>query len=113
MDPWSLNMYIKQEMFQIPIQDTFFFRIGGLAIFYIVRCIFSISSISSGFLRLTYGLNSTPENFQKFMFDNIGDLEDVIVYFDDILFFSKILKEHNLRLEKVLGRISKTGLTLN
>lgn len=54
------------------------------------------------FLRLPYGICSTPEVFQEAMYEMFGNIEGCTFYIDDLLIFGKSIEEH-ARLEKVLS----------
>ncbi|KAE8739129.1 hypothetical protein FOCC_FOCC015358 [Frankliniella occidentalis] len=56
------------------------------------------------FLRLPFGLNVSPEIFQKAVYDLFGDIEGVVLYFDDMLIVAKTEEEHDqifLKLEVI------------
>ncbi len=43
----------------------------------------------------------------------MGDLKEVLVFIDDLIFFSKTLEEHETRLMQVLKRLREFGLKLS
>ncbi|XP_077553537.1 uncharacterized protein LOC144168417 [Haemaphysalis longicornis] len=65
------------------------------------------------FLRLPFGITSAPEYFQKQMSRILEGQTGVVNMIDDILVFGKTRKEHDQRLQQVLARLSKAGITLN
>lgn len=65
------------------------------------------------FCRLPFGITSAPEYFQKQMARILEGQEGVANMIDDILVFGRDKKEHDVRLEQVLSRLSKAGITLN
>lgn len=65
------------------------------------------------FLRLPFGLSSSPEAYQQMMVDLFGDLPGVEVYFDDFFVWRETIEEHNSRLEAVFQRCLKVNLRLN
>ncbi|XP_077550696.1 uncharacterized protein LOC144163904 [Haemaphysalis longicornis] len=65
------------------------------------------------FLRLPFGITSAPEYFQKQMSRILESQTGVVNMIDDILVFGKTRKEHDQRLQQVLARLSKAGITLN
>ena len=65
------------------------------------------------FNKLPFGISSAPEHFQRRMSEILVDLEGVLCQMDDILIFGKDQTEHDQRLEAVLRRIEKAGVTLN
>ena len=65
------------------------------------------------FQRLPFGITSAPEFFQKKMSSILADLEGVVCMIDDVLVYGSSHKEHDDRLEVVLNRLQKAGVTLN
>ena len=67
------------------------------------------------FKRLPFGLQSSPPNFQRLMYQVLGDLRwlECLCYLDDILIFGTTFEQHLERLDKVLKAIGDAGLTLN
>jgi len=67
------------------------------------------------FNRMPFGIAAAPSTFQKLMSIIIGDMmwKEALVYLDDILVFSKNLKEHKERIEKIFLRIQKSELKIN
>lgn len=62
------------------------------------------------FNRLPFGIMSAPEHFLS---EIVSVLEGVVCLVDDVLVYGKMQEEHNQRLEAVLNRLSKAGLTLS
>ena len=65
------------------------------------------------FQRLSFGITSAPEFFQKKMSSILSDLKGVVCMIDDVLVYGSSHKEHDDRLEVVLNRLQKAGVTLN
>lgn len=65
-----------------------------------------------GYLWVAFGLKLALEAFQRFIHNLIGDLPKVICDFDKILVFGQTLEEHNGNLNRVLGKVKTSGLTL-
>lgn len=65
------------------------------------------------FNRLPFGITSAPEFYQKRMSHILSGLPGVVCMIDDILVFGQSQQEHDQRLESVLDRINKAGITLN
>ncbi|UYV60281.1 K02A2.6-like [Cordylochernes scorpioides] len=65
------------------------------------------------FKRLPFGISSAPEIFQRRMGQILEGLEGTLCHMDDIMVYGSCQEEHDKRLEKVLTRVSKSGLTLN
>ncbi|MGL5708693.1 MAG: reverse transcriptase domain-containing protein [Aeromonas sp.] len=67
------------------------------------------------YTRMPFGLCNAPASFQRAM-DKIFQKEKdnfVIPYLDDIIIYSKSIKEHLKHLEIVFGKIKAAGLSLN
>ena len=65
------------------------------------------------FNRLPFGIMSAPEFYQKKMSHILSGLIGVVCMMDDVLVFGQTQQEHDLKLEAVLSKISKAGVTLN
>jgi len=61
---------------------------------------------------MPFGLLNVPSTFQRFMNELFADLLDIciIVYLDDILIYSKNLKEHKKQVKEVLRCLKANGL---
>ena len=65
---------------------------------------------------MLFGLANAPSSFQNFINDNLGnDILNIFVmaYIDDILVFSKTLKEHRQQVKTVLSCLQAAGLQLD
>ena len=64
--------------------------------------------------RMSFSLTNAPATFQRFMESCLGDLHLnwCIIYLDDIIVFSKTLKEHIKRLRGVFSKLVQAGLKL-
>ena len=65
------------------------------------------------FNRLTFGITSAPEVFQRTMTSILGDLKAVVCHIDDTLAHAATQVEHVERLRTVLKRLQEAGVTLN
>ncbi|UYV70795.1 hypothetical protein LAZ67_8000653 [Cordylochernes scorpioides] len=65
------------------------------------------------FNRLPFVISSALGIFQKRMSQILEGLEGTLCHMDDILVYGSCQEEHDKRLEAVLTRLSKSGLTLN
>ena len=65
------------------------------------------------FNKLSFGISSAPELFQKRISTILKGLEGVVCQMDDVLVFRCIVAEHDKRLMAVLKRIEEAGATLN
>ena len=62
------------------------------------------------FKRVSFGITSASEIFQKQVKEILNDLQGVEVIIGDILIQDKTRDEHDKNLENVLRRISESGL---
>ena len=63
---------------------------------------------------MPFGLKNAPATFQRLIdrvFTGLQGLE-LFVYMDDIVIYARSLKEHNEKLEKLLGRLKAANLVL-
>lgn len=62
--------------------------------------------------RMPFGLCNAPSTFQRLMQRVVGDqlCQSLLLYLDDIVFFSSTVEQHLERLEVVLGRLRQEGL---
>lgn len=65
------------------------------------------------FTRLMFGVNCAPEIFQREMMRILKDVENIIVYIDDILIFASSLEDLRKYVAKVLFILKENNLTLN
>lgn len=65
------------------------------------------------FTRLPFGINCAPDYFSQTFSDLFHDLQNVIVYVDDILISANSVAEHNRIIAEVLKRLRNAGFTLN
>lgn len=130
LDPKPLNACIKREHFLIPTIDDFTSKLAN-------KTIFTVLDLSSAFWhmeldekssrlttfmtpfgrykfnRVAYGLNCAPEMFQRKMIQIFGDLQGVLIYFDDIIIFAINEIEHDKILEKVIERARQNNIKFN
>ena len=65
------------------------------------------------FNRLSFGITSAPEHFQRRMNEILRGIEGAVCLIDDILIYGKTQSEHDQHLLSVLNRINKACLPLN
>lgn len=67
------------------------------------------------FNRMPQGVTNAPSTFQRLMGRCMGDLhlKEVLVFLDDLIFFSDSLEEHERRLLRVLSWLREYGLKLS
>lgn len=66
--------------------------------------------------KMPFGLRNAPSVLQRFVnniFIEFIERHEIVVYLDDVLLASSSLEEHLDLLERVLKKISKSGLELN
>ena len=64
--------------------------------------------------RLPMGLCNSPDKFQEYMGELLGDLEYVRAYIDDLLIISKgTYEDHLEKLEEVFKRLQDAGVKVN
>ena len=63
---------------------------------------------------MPFGLTNAPATFQWLMLSCLGNLHlhYCIIYLDDVIVFSKTLKEHVFRLRAVFEKLKQAGLKL-
>jgi hypothetical protein len=60
------------------------------------------------------GIKIAPDVFQNFMSKLVQDIEYVKTYLDDLLILTNIsFKDHLLKLEMILARLSTAGMRVN
>ena len=66
------------------------------------------------YTRMPMGLASAPATFQRLMQATMSDFafQFLLVYLDDLLVYSKTFDEHMEHLERLLQRVTETGLKL-
>uniref|UniRef100_A0AAQ4P6T0 ribonuclease H n=1 Tax=Gasterosteus aculeatus aculeatus TaxID=481459 RepID=A0AAQ4P6T0_GASAC len=67
------------------------------------------------FDRMPQGITGAPATFQRLMEKAVGDmnLQQVLVYLDNLIVFGRSLEEHEARLLRVLDRLEEVGLKLS
>jgi len=130
LDPSELNKYIIREVYQIPSLEEIKIELTN-------KKYFSVLDVKSGFYhmvldkvsskifnfstpygiyrfkRLPFGVSSAPELFQKSMYKYFGDINGVVLYFDDVLVCAQTKEEHDKILEKVMERAGSLNIKFN
>ena len=65
------------------------------------------------FNKLSFGITSAPEHFQRRMNEILRDLQGVVCHVDNILVTGRDKKEHDSCLHVVLKKLKAAGITLN
>lgn len=128
LDPQELNKCI--EFFEIPSFEEITGKLSGKQYFSVLDfkegfyqvkldnkssklTVFSTLFGCYKFLRLPFGIKTAPEIFQKINQKNFGDIENVIIYFDDLLITANSKEEHDKILQKVINRAREKVVKFN
>ena len=65
------------------------------------------------FNRLSFGICSAPEQFQRWMSRILEGLPGVMYSMDDVIFFGETQGQHDERLNELMRRLAQAGVTLN
>ena len=65
------------------------------------------------FVRMPFGLRNAPPTFQRFVNMVLHGVENIFVYIDDIIIFSRTYDEHIIHLDTVFQRLHQHGLIIN
>ena len=126
----ALNKAIKRRVYPIPrIQDvlatrrrySFLSKLDismGYYTFELDETSRNLTTIATPFglyryCRLPMGVSQSPDIFQEKMESVLQDIEDLVVYMDDILLCSGNFQDHMHLLDKVLQRLEDHGFTVN
>ncbi|XP_055309115.1 uncharacterized protein K02A2.6-like [Sitodiplosis mosellana] len=130
IDPGELNKSIFNEHAFIPTFEDVSSQLNGMKYFTVLDlkdgywhvkldeeskklCTFATPYGNYRFLRLPFGIKTAPGVFQQLNFENFGDIENVMIYFDDILIVGRTRKEHDEVLKKVLDRAREKNVRFN
>nr|XP_022907482.1 uncharacterized protein K02A2.6-like [Onthophagus taurus] len=130
IDPMDLNKAIVREHFLIPTLDEITAKLSGKNIYTVLDfkdgyyqlelndecsnvCAFNTPYGTYKFKRLPFGLACAPEIFQKINYKLFGQIEGVVVYFDDLLIMAENEKEHDEILNKVMKIATENEIKFN
>lgn len=130
LDPKFLNQAIKRERSYIPTRDDIKNKLVGMKWFTVMDmkeafyqielddesanlCTFITPFGRYRFLRLPFGIITAPEVFQKMAMVAFEGIDEVTVYFDDLIIATKTEQEHREVLNKVVERAIKWGIKFN
>lgn len=130
IDPCELNQNILNEHAYIPTFDDIASKLNGMQYFTVLDlkdgfwhvklseeskklCTFATPFGNYRFLRLPFGIKTGPEVFQQMNTENFGNIENVIIYFDDILVVGRTKEEHDATLRQVLDRARERNVRFN
>lgn len=124
------NKAIKREYFRLPLIDEMKVKLNGARYFtkldlsdafYHLELSEESRELTTflsengmyRFTRLMFGVNCAPEVFQREMSRILKDVENKIVYIDDILIFAETVEELRKTVARVLQILRSNNLTLN
>lgn len=130
IDPSELNKNLTNEHAYIPNFEDVSAKLNNMKFFSVLDlkdgywhvkldeeskklCTFATPFGNYRFLRLPFGIKTAPGIFQQMNYDNFGDIENTLIYFDDILIFGRTKKEHDAILKKVLERAREKNVRFN
>lgn len=130
LDPKNLNEALYRPFYEIPTKED-------ISMFLTNKKYFSVLDLTAGFwhckldessselckfstpfgiyqfLRLPFGLSVSPEIFQKAVNDLFGDIEGVVLYFDDMLIVANTEEDHDRIFLKVIERAKQNNVHFN
>lgn len=129
LDPSVLNKAVQRQHFAVPLVEQLFTRIGkakyfcsldAASGFYQIPlseessflCTMATPRGRYRFLKLPFGLKSAMEVYLQTMSEPFGDLEGVIIYFDDFLVVGETVEKLEVNLRRVLDRCRLQNLKL-
>lgn len=130
LDPLELNKVIIREHHLIPTMDEIRMSLSNKMWYSLLDlkngfwqiklskessniCSFSTPFGYYKFTRLPFGLSCAPEEFQKQNQKCFGDIENIRIYFDDILIAADDEKTHDIAVKSVLERAKSVGIKFN
>lgn len=130
LDPKELNKYVVKEQFLVPTLEEVSEKLIGSEVYSVLDlregfwqlqiddesqklCTFSTPFGNYQFKRLPYGVCIATELFQKFVYENFGDIPGVIAVVDDMLIHARSIEEHDKILSAVIGRARKLNIKFN
>ncbi|XP_037046531.1 uncharacterized protein LOC119081601 [Bradysia coprophila] len=130
LDPKELNRYVVKEQFLVPTLEEVSEKLVGSEVYSVLDlregfwqlqideesqklCTFSTPFGNYQFKRLPYGICIATELFQKFVYENFGDIPGVIAVVDDMLIHARSIEEHDKILLAVIERARKLNVKFN
>lgn len=130
LDPKELNAILKPEVYPIPRSEEINSKLAGKKFFTVFDCkegfyhveldersanlcVFNTVFGCYKFLRLPFGLSIAPQLFQKMNERNFVNIEDLIIYIDDLLIAAETEEEHDRILAQVLNRARELNIKFN
>ena len=126
----QLNSKSRKDNAPVPRIDTIFSLIGGAKIFSTLDLLagfwqvflterareytaFTVGNQHYEFVKMPFGLSGAPFTFIRLMNIVLDGLENVVVYGDDVLIYSKSFADHADHVRAVLDKLRQAGLVLN
>ena len=130
LDPRDLNKYIKREHYPMKTVEEVAARVDRATVFSVLDAssgfwqvrlredctnltVFNTPFGRYKFLRMPFGLSSSPEVWQRNVCQLYENVEGCAVIADDILVWGSDIEEHNKRLRAVLQKARDSNLKLN
>ncbi|XP_060854871.1 uncharacterized protein K02A2.6-like [Metopolophium dirhodum] len=130
LDPVELNKVIIRDQFLIPTLEELRLNLNNKNWFTLFDlkngfwqikldeqssnlCTFSTPFGFYRFTRLPFGLSCAPEDIQKRSIECFGDINNVYIYFDDLLIATEDEKTHDEVVIQVLERAKKFNIKFN
>ena len=126
----SLNLKTELDLFPLPHLRDFSYKLAGAKVFSKVDLFKAFHQIEIDprdrhyttvttpwglfqFRRLAMGLQNSAQAFQRYLQDVLADVEDVFIYLDDLLIFSRNQEEHLATLESIFAKLAAAGLSIS
>lgn len=130
LDPRELNNSIVDEQTYIPTFDDFTSKLNGMKHFSVLDlkdgfwqvklsedskklCTFGTPFGNYRFTRMPFGIKTGPKVFQRMNVHNFGDIQNVLIYFDDLLIMGRTRQDHDIVLKNVLQRAREKNVKFN
>lgn len=130
LDPQYLNTCLLRQHFKLPTFEEISSKMTNAKIFSILDCNQAFYQIKLNeksrllttfntpvgrycFKRMPYGIKTAPEIFQKKAREIFGNIPNVEVYIDDIIIWSKDLKQHEIILKEVMKVARENNIKFN
>lgn len=130
LDPKPLNECIQREHYIIPTVEDLVSRLSGKSVFTVIDMkngfwqlqldkpsskltTFNTPFGRYKFLRMPFGINCAPEIFQRRNVEIFGDIENVEIYFDDMIISGKDEESHDHTLVEVMNRAEAYNVRFN
>jgi len=125
-----LNLGLVREQFQVPTLEEITPKLLNKKYYSVVDlkdgyyhiklneksskyCTFSTPFGNYRFLRLPFGVSVAPKLFMRQNEKYFGDIEGVLIYFDDIFIAAETLDQHERIMNKVIDRARKYNIKFN